>query len=111
RVLGPRDALIAQLAKQLGLATEGGIARATDLKKRFPQRALEQILVDMGLLDKPGYAKLAAAFTQHQQQQSKAGSGPKPAAPGKGAPPKAKVAPAPLPEEGSDDGLIVPDDE
>ena len=101
-MLGPRDALIAQLVKSLGLVNDAGLKRATELKKRFPNQGFEQILVSMGLLDKAGYTRLLAAY---QAQQAKAPPS-KPAAPARATP-----AAKPRAEPGSDDGLIVPDEE
>jgi serine/threonine protein kinase len=77
-VLDKRDELIASLAKGLGLVNDAGLARAAELKKRFPQQKLEQILESAALITKEGKHKLAHAFNQRvRESQTKGPAGSK----------------------------------
>src|SRR5579872_4227507 len=89
----------------MGLVSDAALARATDLKKRFPQQKLEQILESAGLITKEGRHKLAHAFNERvKSMQAKGDRKPsKPgAAEGPGRPAASKVG------RTSDSGKIVP---
>jgi hypothetical protein len=104
-VLDKRDELIAWLGKSLGLVSDTALARATELKKRFPGKPLEQLLDESGFLTKENKAKLAAAFNQKIREGQGQGQ--------RGAAPAAKVPARPgKPQARADDsGVIVPDAE
>ncbi len=88
-MLDKRDELIAGIAKSLGLVTDAALSRAIDLKKRFPQQKLEQILESAGLITKEGKSKLAAAFNARVRQMQTRPAPTRPAAPAAAAPPPA----------------------
>lgn len=97
-MLDKRDELIANIAKSLGLVNDAGLSRAIDLKKRFPQQKLEQILESAGLINKDAKAKLASAFNQRVRDMQAKGTA-------RAAP--ARPAPAPTPRPIEESGALL----
>ena len=91
-MLDKRDELLASIAKSMGLVSDAALSRAIDLKKRFPNQKLEQILESAGLITKEGKSKLAQAFNARVRQLQTRPAAPRPAAAG---PTSAPAAPLP----------------
>ncbi len=108
-MLDKRDELIASLAKTMGLVSDAALARATDLKKRFPQQKLEQILESAGLITKEGRHKLAHAFNERvKAMQGKGDKKPSKPVSTEGAARSRAEGPANKVGRTSDSGKIVP---